>query len=147
MTSYRLDRRFVLTAVGVHLLVAGVVAAAAFFWWGPLGVLAGLFLLNAVRVLIWPPRVARTDDLGVDLGGPLTVKRVRVLWSDVEDVTVEKSRLFFDRGDSTVLVFPLAYVGTRATELAADVRERLNSANGYTDYDPANHTPQEPESA
>lgn len=136
MTSYRLDRRFVLPAIGIHLVAAGIVAALAFFFWPPLGALSVLLLLNAVRVLALPPWVARLDDTGVRLGGPMTVKAVRVEWSEVEDVTVEGGRLFFDRGESRVLVFPLAYVGPRATELAKDVRQRLDDANGYTTYEP-----------
>lgn len=144
-TKYRLDRRFVLPAVGLHVLVAGVLAALAFVLWAPLGILAGLLLLNALRVLALPPYVALTDAAGARLGGPMTVKRVRVEWSEVEDVSVEGSRLFFDRGDSRLLVFPLAYVGTRAGQLAGDVRERLNSANGYRRYDPTGHTPQDPD--
>lgn len=136
MTSYRLDRRFVLPAIGVHLVVAGLVALLAFVFWPPLGILTVLLILNAARVLALPPWVARLDDAGIRLGGPLTVKPVRIEWSEIEDVSVEKSRLFFDRGDSRVLVFPLAYVGPRATELAKDVRQRLDSAHGYSAYEP-----------
>lgn len=147
LTKYRLDRRFVLPVVGLHVLVAGVFAALAFVLWPPFGILAVLLLINALRVFALPPYVALTDAAGVSLGGPMTVKRVRIEWSEVEDVSVEKSRLFFDRGDSRVLVFPLAYVGARAGELAGDVRERLNAANGYRRYDPSGHAPQDPESA
>ncbi|MFI5429482.1 hypothetical protein [Aeromicrobium sp. UC242_57] len=145
VTKYRLDRQFVLPAIGLHLVVAGAAAALAFIVWEPLGVLAVLLLLNAVRVLAVPPHVARTDATGVQLGGPMTVKRVKIEWSEVEDVSVENLRLFFDRGNERVLVFPLAYVGKRASELAADVRERLNTANGYSRYDPTGHTPESPE--
>lgn len=146
-TKYRLDRRFVLPAVGLHVVAAGVLAALAFVLWPPLGILTGLLLLNALRVLALPPHVALIAAEGVSVGGPMTVKRVQIAWSEIEDVSVENSRLFFDRGDSRVLVFPLAYVGTRAGELAAEVRERLNTAHGYTRYDPSGHTPQDPEPA
>lgn len=147
VTKYRLDRRFVLPAIGVHLIAAGIAALLAFTVWEPLGVLAILLLLNAVRVLGWPPHVALLDTTGARLGGVMTVKRVHIAWTDVENVTVESSRLFFDRGDTSVLVFPLAYVGGRASELATEVRERLNKANGYRRYDPSGHTPQDPEPA
>ncbi|WP_456695177.1 hypothetical protein [Aeromicrobium sp. P5_D10] len=147
VVKYRLDRRFVLPAVGLHIVAAGVLAALAFVWWPPLGILAALLVVNALRVLAMPPHVALTDSAGVRLGGPMTVKRLRIEWSEVEDVSVEGARLFFDRGDSRLLVFPLAYVGTRAGELAADVRERLNAAHGYRRYDPTGHTPQDPDPA
>jgi hypothetical protein len=142
--AYRLDRRFTLPAVGIHFVAAGVFAAAAFLLWKPLGVVAVLLLLNAARVVAFPPVVAKTDADAVQLGGAMTVKRVQVAWADVEDVTVEDARLFFDRGNDRVLVFPLAYVGRRAQDLARDVRDRLNTANGYSKYDPTGKVSEPP---
>ena len=136
MTSYRLDRRFVLPAIGVHLIVAGVLAALAFFVWGWVGVLAVLVLLNAVRVYAFPPLVARTDPDGTRLGGLMTVRPVRVEWKQVEDVSVDGGRMLVDRGDDGTIAFPLAYVGARGTELLRDVYDRLNTANGYRRYEP-----------
>ncbi|MRJ75571.1 hypothetical protein GEV29_03400 [Aeromicrobium sp. SMF47] len=135
MTKYRLDRRFTLPAIGIHLIAAGLVAALAFWVWAPLGVLTVLLLLNALRVFAFPPAVVRADPSGVRLGGLMTMKPVRVVWTEVEDVTVDRTRLVFDRGDAGTTAFPLAYVGPRAEELVREVYDRLNTANGYTRYE------------
>ena len=143
LTNYRLDRRFVLLSVGINVVVAGVAAALAFFLSGVdtlawvFGILAVLALLNALRVYAWPPVVARTDPGGLRVGGPLTVQPVSVLWLDVEDVSTDGGRLFIDRGNDEVLAFPLAYVGSRATELVRDIYDRLNAANGYRRFNPS----------
>lgn len=136
MTGYRLDRRFVLPAIGLQVIAAGIASVLAFILWWPFGVLAALLLLNAVRMLALPPGVARADESGIRLGGPLTVKHVRVEWSDVESVSVDANRMFIDRGGDSTLVFPLAYVGDRANELVRDVYDRLNTANGYRRFEP-----------
>lgn len=143
LTNYRLDRRFALLAVGINVMVAGVAAALAFFlssiaalaW--VFGILAVAALLNAARVYAFPPVVARTDPGGLRVGGPLTVKPIRVPWLDVEDVTTGDGRVFVDRGNDEVIAFPLAYVGGRANELLRDLYERLNSANGYRRFNPS----------
>ncbi|AWB90820.1 hypothetical protein [Aeromicrobium chenweiae] len=135
MTKYRLDRRFTLPAIGVHLIAAGIVAALAFLVWAWLGVLAVLLLLNAVRVFAFPPVVARLDPLGVRLGGLMTMKPVRVVWTQVEDVSVDHARLRFDQGAEGAVTFPLAYAGKRAEELVREVYDRLNTANGYSRYE------------
>ena len=36
-----------------------------------------------------------------------------------------------------ILSFPLAYVGVRRDELVRDIYDRLNTANGYTRFDPS----------
>ena len=143
LTNYRLDRRFVLLAVGINVMFAGVAAALAFFlssvaalaWF--FGILAIAALLNAVRVYAVPPVVVRTDPGGLRVGGPLTVKPIRVPWLDVEDVTTGDGRVFVDRGNGEVIAFPLAYVGGRATELLRDLYDRLNTANGYRRFNPS----------
>ena len=143
LTNYRLDRRFVLHAVGINVMVAGVAAALAFFlssvavlaW--IFGVLAVVALLNTVRIYALPPVVARTDPGGLQIGGPLSRRPARVPWLDVEDVTTDGGRLFVDRGDDEAIGFPLAYVGARATELMRDIYDRLNAANGYRRFNPS----------
>ncbi len=143
LTNYRLDRRFVLLAVGTNVMVAGVSAALALFlssvaalaW--IFGLLAVAAVANAVRVFAFPPVVARTDPGGLRLGGPLTVKPIHVPWLDIEDVTIDSARLFVDRGGDAVVAFPLAYVGSRATELLRDIYDRLNTANGYRRFTPS----------
>lgn len=136
MTGYRLDRRFVLPAIGLQMIVAGIAALLAFIVWWPFGLLSVLLLLNGARMFALPPGVAHADETGIRLGGPLTGKRQRVEWSQVESVSVDGSRLLIDRGDDRTLVFPLAYVGDRADELVRDVHDRLNTANGYQRLDP-----------
>lgn len=136
MTGYRLDRRFVLPAIGLQVIVAGIAALLAFIVWWPFGLLSALLVLNAIRMFILPPGVARADESGIRLGGPLTVKPERVEWSEVESVRVDDARLFIDRGGDRTLVFPLAYVGDRASEFVRDVHDRLNAANGYQRFDP-----------
>lgn len=136
MTGYRLDRRFVLPAIGLQMIAAGIASVVAFILWWPFGVLAVLLLLNAARMLAWPPGVARADEAGIRLGGPLTVKHVRIEWSEVESVKVDGHRMLIECGGDRTVVFPLAYVGDRANELVRDVYDRLNLANGYTRFEP-----------
>ena len=136
-TTYRLDRRFVLTSVGVQMIGAGVAAMLAFTVWGPLGVLTVLLLLNAVRVVVLPPAIARTEQEGARLGGPESAKPVRLLWGGVENVSVDRGHLVFDRGDASTVVFSLMYLGGRGDDFVRDVYERLNTANGYRRFDPS----------
>jgi hypothetical protein len=142
LTTYRLDRRFVLPAVGLNLIIAGVTTALALTlssvevlgWvFGGLGLVA---VLNALRILGVPPVVVRADAAELRIGGPMTVRPVHVAWSAVEDVSVDGGRLLVDRGNGEVLAFPLAYVGGRGTELLRDLYDRLNTANGYRRFDP-----------
>ena len=135
-TGYRLDRRFVLTSVGVQMIGAGVAAMLAFFVWGWIGLVAAGLLLNALRLIVLPPTVARTDTDGTRLGGPLTAKPVQVLWSEVDDVSIGQGQLVFSRGDGSSVVFSLMHLGPRANDFVRDVYDRLNTANGYRRFDP-----------
>lgn len=135
-TGYRLDRRFILTSVGVQLMGAGVAAMLAFFVWGWIGLLALGLVLNALRLMVLPPTVARTDGVGARLGGPLSAKPVHVLWSDVDDVSIDPGQLVFGRGDGSSVVFSLMHLGPKADAFVRDVYDRLNAANGYRRFDP-----------
>ncbi|MGA8986788.1 hypothetical protein [Aeromicrobium sp.] len=141
MKTYRLDRRFVLPAVGISLIVAGLAAALAFVLSsvGPLawifGGLTVLALLVGLRTIAFPPAVVRLDATGLRIGGQLTVRPVRVPWLEIQDVTVESMRLLIDRGDGQVLAFPLAYVGSLAGEMLREIYDGLNTANGYRRFD------------
>jgi hypothetical protein len=141
VNSYRLSRLAVLPMIGLHLIGAGLATILAFVVWPWLGVLAVLLLLHAlVRLVLVRPTVARTDATGVRLGGHLTTKPVRVEWAEVDDVSVERGALLFDRGsngDGGTMSFPLAYVGPQAEVLVRDVYDRLNTANGYRRFDPS----------
>lgn len=136
---YRLDRRFVLQAIGINLLMAAValslVALVAASWLQlPAVLLAAVLLARAVVLWFRPPVVARTDAEGVTLGGPLTVKPVQITWTAIEDVTVDAQQVFLDQG-SSVLAFPLAYAGQQGPELLRDVYDRLNTAHGYKRFE------------
>ncbi len=143
MTTYRLDRRFTLQAIGVTLLIAGIALAVSMVFDNTWVVTAlWLFaLLLVVRAgLLWfrPPPVARLASDRVTLGGPLTVRPVQIVWKDVQNVALDDDgRLLLDRDDDTVIVFPLHFVGGRARELAREIYDRLNEANGYRRFDPS----------
>jgi hypothetical protein len=137
VTSYRLDRLAVLPLIGLHIVGAGLSTILAFVVWPPLGVLPVLLLLHTVRLVFFAPPVARTDETGVRLGGQYTYKPIRIEWTQVEDVSVERGALMFDRGHGGTIQFPLAYVGSRRDELVKDVYDRLNAANGYRRFDPS----------
>jgi hypothetical protein len=135
-TTYRLDRRYVLTSVGVQLIGAGIAAMLAFLVWEWIGLAAAALLLNAVRVLVLPPTVAKADAEGVRLGGPVSARPVHVRWADVEDVSIGQGELVFSRTDGGSVVFSLMHLGARAHDFVRDVYDRLNTANGYTRFDP-----------
>lgn len=141
MNQYRLDRRFVLQGIGITLLLSGggfVVSMVATGWIAVIGWVAGLVLLGrAIWLWVRPPVVVRADDDGITLGGRFTVKPVSIGWTDVQDVTHEQGRLLIDRGDDTVVVFPLAFVGRGHDQLIVEVYERLNAAHGYKRFDPS----------
>ncbi len=143
LTTYRLDRRFVLPAVGLNVILAGLTAALAFFlsavgavaW--VFGVLAFLALVNAVRLLALPSVAVRTEPGGLRIGGRLMANPAQIAWRDVEDVSVDARHIYIDAGVNGTLVLPLAHVGKRAPELARDIYDRLNIANGYRRFDPS----------
>lgn len=135
-TTYRLDRRYVLTSVGVQLIGAGLAAMLAFWVWEWFWLLFAALLVNAVRVLVLPPTVVRSDERGARLGGPVTSRPVHLEWSDVDDVGIERGQLVFTRTDGSSIVFSLVHLGRRSDELVREVYDRLNAANGYRRFDP-----------
>ncbi|MDR7085445.1 hypothetical protein J2X11_000284 [Aeromicrobium panaciterrae] len=139
--NYRLDRRFVLRSLGINVMTLGTVTVGAFLlpgiWAWVFAGLAVLLLTNAVSMAVWPPVVVRTTDDDVRVGGRLTVRRITTPWSEVEGVDHADGRLYFTRGDETILSFPIAYVGPRGEELVRDIYDRLNTANGYTRFNPS----------
>jgi hypothetical protein len=139
--NYRLDRRFVLRPLGINLMTLGTFTVGAFLlsgvWAWLCAALVALLVINAASLALRPPVVVRTSADDVRVGGRLTVRRLTVPWSDVEGVERADERLYFTRGDETILSFPLAYVGARRDELVRDIYDRLNAANGYTRFDPS----------
>ena len=141
MTTYCLDRRFVLQAIGTTLLIAGISLAVSMVVkndWAALALWAIAAACVVRAVLLWfrPPAVARLNAEGLTLGGQLTVRPVAITWLDVVNVSHQDDRLIIDRGGETVLVFPLRFAGRRAIELTREVFDRLNEANGYQRFDP-----------
>ncbi|MEO6604843.1 MAG: hypothetical protein ABIN55_04450 [Aeromicrobium sp.] len=139
--NYRLDLRFVLRPLGINVMTIGTFTLGAFvlpgtFAWVSAGLVA-LLAINAISMTVRPPVVVRTTEESVRVGGRLTVRRITMPWSDVEGVDHADGRLFFTRGDETILSFPLAYVGKRSDELVRDIYDRLNVANGYQRFDPS----------
>ncbi len=137
--NYRLDRRFVLRPLGINLMTLGTFTVGAFVlsgvWAWLCFALVTLLLINIASMTLWPPVVVRTSEDDVRVGGRLTVRRITMPWADVEGVDHADGRLFFTRGDETILSFPLAYVGDRRDELVRDIYDRLNTANGYTRFE------------
>ena len=141
MTTYRLDRRYVLQAIGMTLLIAGISLAVSMVVkndWAALALwaIAAACVVRALVLWFRPPPVARLDDQGITLGGQLTVRPVEIAWLDVVDVSYKDDRLIVDRGGDTVLVFPLTFAGRRSRDLTRDIFDRLNTANGYQRFDP-----------
>ena len=143
VTNYRLDRRFVLRALGFNVSLVGVMMVGFFLFptgsFGGIacGIAALLLLSNSINLMALPPVVVRTSAAEIRVGGRLTVKRLRLLWTDVEGVERDDARLYLNRGEERILAFPLAYVGGRSDELVRDIYDRLNEANGYTRFDPS----------
>ena len=141
--SYRLDRRFALPAIGVTMIAAGVAAALAFLlssvtalaW--VFGIFTVVALLNAVRLVALRPVVVRTDPTTIRVGGRLSARPVELVWSNIEGVEADATRLYLERGTDDTLSIPLSFVGERRAELVRDVYDRLNSANGYIRFEPS----------
>ncbi len=115
--NYRLERRFVLRPLGLNVMTVGVFTVGAFVLPTALSlacvVLVALLVINAASLVLRPPVVIRTSEEQVRVGGRLTVRRIALPWSEVEGVDQADDRLYFSRGDETILSFPLAYVGSR----------------------------------
>ncbi len=139
--NYRLDRRFVLRPLGINVMTIGTFTVGAFLlpgvWSWVFTALLALLVINAASLVLLPPIVVRTSAADVRVGGRLTVRRITMPWGDVEGVDHADDRLYFTRGDEKILSFPLAYVGPRRDELIRDIYDRLNTANGYTRFDPS----------
>jgi hypothetical protein len=139
--NYRLDRRFVLRALGLNVMCIGTLMVGAFLLSGVWSLLCAivvvLLLANAIWLAGWPPVVVRTSPAGLRVGGRLTVRPVTLTWTDVEGVDLAGDRLHLNRGDDQIIDFPLAYVGVRRDELVRDIYDRLDAAHGYRRFNPS----------
>ena len=139
--NFRLDRRFVLRAIGLNVMSIGTLMVGAFLLSGVWSLLCALLVVlllsNAMWLAGWPPVVVRTTADSLRVGGRLTVRPVRLTWTDVEGVDLSDERLQLNRGDEQIIDFPLAYVGGRRDELIREIYDRLNTAHGYRRFDPS----------
>lgn len=139
-TTYRMRPGRFLGILAAGLILLGVAAllwafgvpravVAVFLVLGGLVALAGLWVLARPPVLL----KLRTDTV--------EVRGIRTQWTDITEVArVETTHgeavaLRTKRPDDSVLV-PLRWMAPgKAERLEADLRERLNTANGYTIWD------------
>lgn len=139
-TTYRMRAGRFLGVLAAGLIVLGV---AAILW--ALGLpsvavsvfvtLGGLITLAGLWILIWPPKIAKLRDTGIEVRG------VRTPWTDVTEV----GRVETTHGEAIVLrtkqpdhsiLLPISWLPPgRAANLETALRDRLNAAHGYTIWD------------
>jgi len=139
-TTYRMRAGRFLGVLAAGLIILGV---AAILW--AIGLpsvaisvfvtLGGLITLAGLWILIWPPKVAKLRDTGIEVRG------VRTPWTDVTQV----GRVETTHGEAIVLrtkqpdhsiLLPVAWLAPgRAANLETALRDRLNAAHGYTIWD------------
>jgi len=124
---------------GVCFLVAAVAVLVAFLasgnvvTWVAVAV-ALVALLVAGVTNLRPPVVLSLDDEGYRARG----RHGRGSWKQVESVAVQDGQLRFTDGTGGTVAFPLALVDHRhRADLVREVYDRLNTANGYRRFDPA----------
>ncbi len=138
--TYRMRAGRFLGVLAAGLIILGV---AAILW--ALGLpsvaisvfvtLGGLITLAGLWILIWPPKIAKLRDTGIEVRG------VRTPWTDVTQV----GRVETTHGEAIVLrttqpdhsiLLPIAWLAPgRAASLETALRDRLNAAHGYTIWD------------
>lgn len=139
-TTYRMRAGRFLGVLAAGLIILGV---AAILW--ALGLpsvavsvfvtLGGLITLAGLWILIWPPKIAKLRDTGIEVRG------VRTPWTDVTEV----GRVETTHGEAIVLrtkqpdhsiLLPISWLPPgRAASLETALRDRLNAAHGYTIWD------------
>jgi hypothetical protein len=139
-TTYRMRAGRFLGVLAAGLIILGV---AAILW--ALGLpsvavsvfvtLGGLITLAGLWILIWPPKIAKLRDTGIEVRG------VRTPWTDVTEV----GRVETTHGEAIVLrtkqpdhsiLLPISWLPPgRAANLETALRDRLNAAHGYTIWD------------
>jgi hypothetical protein len=139
-TTYRMRPGRFVGILAAGLIILGV-AAIAWAVGSPAALVAvfltlgGLVVLAGLWILARPPVLAK---LGTDA---IVVRGLRTAWTDISAVDRvvttqgEAIALRTKQPDNAVLV-PLRWLAPRRAErLEADLRERLNEANGYTIWD------------
>jgi hypothetical protein len=148
-STYRMrpDRFLGILAVG---LISLGVAAILWAFGAPdpliavIVILGGLVALAGLWILARPPVLLKVGADSVEVRG------VRTAWTDITEVDLvatthgEAIALRTKRPDDTTLV-PLRWLPSgRHERLKTDLRERLNTANGYTVWDGTGGEPGDP---
>lgn len=144
VTRYRLDRAHLMVLAGVCLIVAAVAVVIAFLtsgkggFAGPVSIIAWIIvavaLLVAAAANLRPPVALTLDETGFHARG----RHGDGTWKSVESVDVDQRMLRFTNGEGEVTAYPLNLVDrSQRTALIRDVYDRLNTANGYRRFDPA----------
>lgn len=129
---------------GVCFIVAAVAVVVAFLTSGKGGVVGAVSIIAWIVVVVAllvaaianlrPPTALTLDAAGFNARG----RHGSGTWKAVESVDVSEGLLRFTDGNGEITAFPLNLVdrGQRA-DLIRDVYDRLNTANGYRRFDPA----------
>ncbi|MFK4083672.1 hypothetical protein ACI2LF_06165 [Kribbella sp. NPDC020789] len=148
-TTYRMRSGRFLGVLAAGLIILGVAAITWAFGAPPVVVtvclvLGGLVALAGLWIVARPPVVLRLRDDSIDVRG------VKTVWTDVTEVgrvqTTHGAALALrtKRADDTVLL-PLAWLApAQVPELETTLRDKLNSANGYTIWDGTAGEPEAP---
>lgn len=139
-TTYRMRAGRFVGVLAVGLIVLGV---AAIVWAVGLpqvlvavfGTLGGLVVLAGLWILALPPVLVK---LGAD---DVAVRGLKTSWADITEVgRVDTTQgpavaLRTKHKDGTIMI-PLRWLApAKVDKLEADLRDRLNKANGYTIWD------------
>jgi len=133
-TTFRLDRGAALATAGIFVIVAAVLAGAAFWTSSPiLGAVAIAALGVAAVYSLRPPVVLRLDEDGYSSRVRFESGRFIGAWSDVEEAGVVDGFLVLSMAGRQQ-AFPLRLVGGQRVQVLKSVNERLNDANGYRPF-------------
>ncbi|GAA3576548.1 hypothetical protein [Kribbella ginsengisoli] len=130
----------ILLGVAAVLWGIGVPAAAVAVF----GVLGGLVVLAGLWILAWPPVLLR---LGSD---DVQVRGLRTDWKDITEVgrtgtTQGQAIILRTKQQEHSVLIPVHWlVPARVDKLETELRERLNTANGYKIWDGTAAEPADP---
>jgi hypothetical protein len=139
-TTYRMRAGRFLGILAAGLIILGV--AAVLWAFGLPGVavsvfvtLGGLITLSGLWILARPPKIAKLRD------GDIEVRGVRTPWIDITeagrvDTTHGEAIVLRTKQPETPILLPLAWlVPKQVPVLESALRDKLNSAHGYTIWD------------
>lgn len=129
---------------GVCFIIAAAAVLLAFLTSGKGGLAGGVSVVAWIVVVVAllvaavanlrPPIALTLDEAGFHARG----RHGDGTWKAVESVEVDRQMLRFTDGNGEVTAYPLNLVDrNQRTALIRDVYDRLNTANGYRRFDPA----------